>query len=152
MIKNSVFILITLIFSSCMTLNKAKQKMRDNPILLAEMCTLHFPITDKFIKGDSVVSILEVTRTDTVTIELEGKTIRIACPECKQQTKTIVLTDTIVRVDRANEVVLNARLSDCKEASSILTSKNNDLKKDKRNLIIALILSIIGLLIVLNIK
>lgn len=143
---NKLFLLLMpVLLSSCMTLNKAKRKMRDNPVALAEMCALHFPATDKFIKGDPVIEIVETARTDTVEVEVEGKTIKVVCPECRSQTKTITVTDTIVRLDEASLAVLLDQINTLSISEAVLTYKNSELKKEKRNLVFALIGSVLGL-------
>ena len=131
-----LFFISILLFSSCMTLNKAKQKMRDNPVALAEMCALHFPTTDKFIKGDPVIQTKEVVRVDTVTVEVDGKAIKVACPECRSKTETITVTDTIIRLDEASLFVLLSQVNDLTIKGAVSESKISDLKKEKKRLII----------------
>ena len=141
------FFVITIALSSCMTLDKAKDRMRNNAGALAEMCALHFPAQDKIIKGDTVVNTITDTRTDTVTVTIKGEVVKVACPECKSITKTITQTDTIVRIDRAKVFELTDKNNLLIIKGDLLDSKVKKLTKQVRYLMLALTILIIGAMV-----
>ena len=156
------YLLIAILFASCMTPQKATDYLKKKD-KLDDVCAENFPVKDTFIVGDTVIDTdtLETFEvyTDTTTLRdtvyitrtLPGKTI----------TKTITRTDTIRRRDFAYENVLADQVRQCTDLQLQLIDKNTKLteqvedwkgKARKRNWIILILIGAIGAYTFLKIK
>lgn len=103
---------LLLFFSGCDTQKRFSKLADEHKDWLAEECIEHYPAKDSLIQGKTDTVTNTITRTDSVittvrdTITGKTRTIKLPCPPCVQATKTVLRTDTIVRVDRAKEAVL----------------------------------------------
>lgn len=123
---------MALLNSGCTTAKKATRYMHEHPEVAAEVCAEMFPVKDTVIKGDSIVvtdtlwgqEIVRdsVTVNDTVriTTTLPGKTI----------TKTVRVTDTIVRENTARVATLENQLKEAIDEGLSL-SRDRDHYKSK---------------------
>lgn len=95
----------------CMTPQKAVNYLKDKD-LLDDTCAANFPVQEKFIKGDSVVTTDTLLGIDYQTDTLVTKdTVYIKRVEPgKTITRTIRTTDTVVKRDAAYENVQNDKI------------------------------------------
>jgi hypothetical protein len=120
------YLLIILLFASCNPLKKAQQTFDANKPAAAEYCADRFPVKDSLIKGDTLVT------TDTVYFKEYENVVTVdtfrtmPITNTRYITKTIRITDTIIRRDNAREQVLEARL---KNTQQVLENNNTVLEK-----------------------
>lgn len=125
------YIPILLLFIGCVNTKKATNFMLTHPEVLAPICAKEFPVKDSLIKGDSVVlydtlwglRIISDTIVDKdtvrITITLPAKTI----------TKTVHVTDTIIKENTARLAQVLNQLGESNNAGLVLSRKNDDLKE-----------------------
>lgn len=116
--------LMTVVFTSCVTQKKAERYYRQHPVKLAKMCLDCFPVKPvEFIKGDTVVLVDSILKIDSVEVDVtadcpDGTTVVTKCPPNK--TTTIVKhthsTDTVKLLDTALQTVYNDTLKELKQA------------------------------------
>lgn len=155
------YIIILLLLASCNPLKKAVKTFDDNPAAAALYCATNFPAKDSLIPGDTIVKTDTLTEGVFIEVPCDTVKIRVECPPTRTITKTVHVTDTIVRVDHAKEVSLQATVSQrdntIGEQAKTINRKQTDLDdmKGKRNWwrIVALILAgVLGLATFLKIK
>lgn len=139
---------------------KAKDTFDNNKKEAAEYCADKFPVKTEYIKGDSVLVLdtLYVGENvfDTVTVETKDtvyRTITKTLP-AKVITKTITVTDTIVKENTAKAVYYE-KLNIEKDATiAVLQSQFSDMKssRNKFRLWFWILVGAIGLYTALKIK
>lgn len=144
---NSFYYLIILLglaimLFSCNPLKKAVKTFDENPNVAALYCSVNFPAKDSLIKGDTVV-LLDTLETQGPVIEVQvpGDTVKIKgqCPPVKVITKFSRVTDTIIRIDHAKEIVMAGEIQKrdktIGERDSEITELKGELKamKGKRD-------------------
>lgn len=112
-------------------IEKAKAVAIANPGAFAGICAVLFPVRDSLIKGDTVTIIDTITNIelvpDTVVV---GDTVRITKTlPARTIIKTITITDTVVRRDRAAEVALEVQLKESNDRGMELSRENDELRK-----------------------
>ncbi len=125
------YLLIILLFASCNPLKKAQQTFDANKPAAAEYCADRFPVKDSLIKGDTLIT------TDTLYIkEYENivtvDTVPMPLPSVTHTryiTKTIRITDTVIRRDNAMEQVLANQVRHCNDLQIELIDKNTRLSE-----------------------
>lgn len=127
-----LFLLLTL--SSCVTLSKAKDKLRDNPAELAELCATEFPAKPPvYIEGkrDTVVEVRAYV--DTLTVECPPnlpETTYVKVPGATQvKTITVSRVDTI-EVDSYvyERASMSERLKASEASLAAVTASYSELK------------------------
>ena len=130
-----VAVMIVGCLSSCLTTQKAKDYLKEKD-KLAEICAETYPVKEVYIKGDSV-TVLDtlyvgenvydtLTTTDTVT-QVVTKTITKTLPP-KIITKTIHVTDTIVKENTARIEDFNIQLRNKEIENGILKADRDNWK------------------------
>ena len=123
------YLIIILLFASCNPLKKAQQTFDANKPAAAEYCADRFPVKDSLIKGDTLVT------TDTVYFKeyenvITVDTFRTApVTNTRYITKTIRITDTVIRRDNAREQVLANQVRQCNDLQIELVNKNTRLSE-----------------------
>lgn len=123
------YLFLLLLFSGCVSVEKAESVMRAHPKELAELCADCFPVKESevkvdttFIKGDVII------RTDTVNGDCpDGTVIKIPCPTCKESKPDTIIVNKEIKVrDTAKETVLENERDDYKNKYA-----NMELSRDK---------------------
>lgn len=117
------YLIILLLFTGCMSVEKAEKVMRAHPKELAELCADCFPVKEsEVIKGDTVVRVDSVVRIDSVKVEVvadcpDGTKVVVDCPPTKviERVKYSHTTDTIKVRDSAQEKVLENERDEYKD-------------------------------------
>lgn len=112
---------------SCNPLKKAQQTFDANKPAAAEYCADRFPVKDSLIKGDTLVTTdtLYVKEYDTIVDTIKLKSYY----PTKYITKTIRITDTVIRRDNAREQVLANQVRQCNDVQIELIEKNTRLSE-----------------------
>jgi len=122
-----IFIIAMIGLAGCMTSEKAVYFLKKKD-LLDDTCAANYPVQEKFIKGDSVVTLdtqyVGVLQTDTLITKDTVFITRTLPP--KTITKTIRTTDTIIKRDIALENVLQDRIRE-----SYKETQDEKAKKEK---------------------
>jgi len=124
----------------CMTPKKAVDYLKKKD-LLDDTCAANFPVQEKFIKGDSVILVdtLWGMEYDTVIRVAKDTVYIIRTQPGKTITKTIRITDTVIKRDIAKESALSDErdkyiheLSISKALVTVLNSEINEMKEANR--------------------
>ena len=99
----------------CATQKKAEKYYKKHPVELAKECAEKYPVTEKYLPGDTIINYDTLWgieyRTDTLKSEpqviTETKTIQVP----KIVTKWVRVTDTIVRENTARVAVLGSQIA-----------------------------------------
>jgi len=135
-----LLIIAVLLSPSCTTKKGFIKYGNKHPDIAAEFCAEEYPAKDSIIQGRIDTLVQVKTRTDTVTTTIvnevtgETRTIRVPCPPCQQTTRTLVKTDTIIRIDKAKEAVLINRLNEKNTQLIKVEIERDGLKKDNNGL------------------
>lgn len=153
-----LLILILAALASCSTakrtarkIEKAKAVAIANPGAFAGICAVLFPVRDSLIKGDTVTVVDTVHATDIIvdTVRIPGNNLNaVNYPHNPQGSiyvdtviitktlpartiyKTITITDTVVRRDRAAETALEEQLRQSNDRGMELSRENDALKEE----------------------
>ena len=125
------YLLIILLFASCNPLKKAQQTFDANKPAAAEYCADRFPVKDSLIKGDTLVT------TDTLYVREYDHRVTVdtvllptmPITNTRYITKTIRITDTVIRRDNAREQVLANQIRQCNDVQIELIDKNTRLSE-----------------------
>jgi hypothetical protein len=129
-------ILFMMVFAACMTPQKAVNYLKDKD-LLDDTCAANYPVQEKFIKGDSVVTTDTLWGIDYQTDTLVTKdTVYITKTlPAKTIIRTITRTDTVIKRDIAQENALQDEVIKSRNEASTekadkdaITEKYNALK------------------------
>lgn len=128
--------IILILFTSCLT-NKKKEDIahryfRQNPIELAKLSSLHYPVQAK--QGKVVFDTLRTILRDSVDCP---DSTRVACPPCEQKIVTGLRVDTVP--DLALVAALKGDLNNLQIKEAVLQSDKDRMKKKIRNLTITVI-------------
>ena len=160
MLAVCAFVLISL--GGCMTAEKATAYLKKKD-KLDDACAENYPVKDSIIKGDTVVTTDTLTEFEIyidTTVVKDTVYITRMMPS-KIITKTIRLTDTVIRRDNARENVLQDQVRDCTDLQLQLIAKNTALeekvsdmtaKRNKWRLWFWILVGAIGTLTVLRLK
>ena len=112
-------LIAVIVFNGCMTSEKAVAFLKKKD-LLDDTCSANFPVQEKFIKGDSVVTTDTLWGVDYQTDTLVTKdTVYITKTlPSKVITKTISRIDTVVKRDVAYENVLQDEVRKSRQEAS----------------------------------
>jgi len=153
-----VVIMILLLFSSCSTVQKAKQTLNDNPRDAAEYCADKFPVKDSIVIRDSITTdtiyqgetffdTVYTTDTDTVT-----RTVTKVLPG-KIITNTVTQVKEVFRENTATVAALQITVSDClnevnrKDKAITETTDSRDTWKKKAKQRWWIIIALVALLL-----
>lgn len=129
------FVILSL-FSSCITSKKrediAHRYFRQNPIELAKLSSIHYPVQAK--QGNVVFDTLRTILRDSVDCP---DSTRVACPPCEQKIVTGLRVDTVP--DLALVAALRGDLNNLQIKEAVLQSDKDRMKKKIRNLTITVI-------------
>lgn len=117
------YLFLLLLFSGCVSVEKAERVMRAHPTKLAKLCADCFPVHEsEVIRGDTVVLIDTVSEviSDTIRVNADcpdGTVVTVDCPPNKAVTRVIKshTTDTIKVRDTAYERVLEDERDEYKD-------------------------------------
>lgn len=117
------YLFLLLLFSGCVSAEKAERVMRAHPKELAKLCSDCFPVKgSEIIKGDTVVLIDTVSEivSDTIRVNADcpdGTVVTVDCPPSKVVTRIVKshTTDTIKVRDTAYERVLSNERDDYRD-------------------------------------
>ncbi len=146
---------------ACNPVKKAIKTMDEHPAQAALFCASRFPAKDSLIKGDTVTVRDTITskETEIVTVDCppnQKDTVRIskACPPGKTIYVTNTIRDTIVRVDKAKEKVLENNLTACQTTVTKVQGDYEDMKdkRDKWRLWFWIMVGAAGVYVVLKVK
>jgi len=99
----------------CATQKKAEKYYKKHPVELAKECAEKFPVTERYLPGDTVTNYDTLwgieTITDTLISEpqviIQTKTVTVP----KVVTKTVTIRDTVVMENTAKTYVLNSQIA-----------------------------------------
>lgn len=111
----SRLLIILLLFSGCVSVEKAERVMRAHPTELAKLCADCFPVREsEVIRGDTVILIDTVSEvvSDTIRVNADcpdGTVVTVDCPPNRVVTRVVKshTTDTLKVRDTAYERVLS---------------------------------------------
>src|SRR5690606_14884909 len=117
------YLFLLLLFSGCVSVEKAERVMRAHPTELSKLCADCFPVKEsEIVKGDTVVLIDTVSEiiSDTVRVQADcpdGSVVMVDCPPNKTITKVVRThsTDTIKVRDTAYERVVKDERDEYKD-------------------------------------
>jgi hypothetical protein len=120
--SNLFFLLIGLILLAmmvglfgCATQKKAEKYYQKHPVELAKECAEKFPVTERYLPGDTVTNYDTLWGIETITDTLisepqvitEVRTVTVP----KVVTKTVTIRDTVVMENTAKTYVLNSQIA-----------------------------------------
>ena len=144
-------------FTSCVTVDKAKQVLKKKDALAA-ICATEYPVKTEYIKGDSVITFDtiytggELIIDTVVNYSKDTVIITKTIPVTKVVTKTVTIVDTVVKENTAAVEAAKIDLNKCHQDNSKLQSNvealNTKLDKVKktRSTYFWLLLIAVGLL------
>lgn len=156
-----IMIWIVLALFACNSVSKAIQTFDKHQPAAALYCSQRFPAKDSIILGDTIIKRDTVNNkeTDIITVECppnQKDTVRISkpCPPGKTIYETRTIHDTIIRVDKAKEKVLENNLTTCQTTVTNLQKDYEDMKdkRDKWRLWFWILLVAAGAYVVLKVK
>ena len=144
-------------FTSCMTVDKAKQVLKKKDALAA-ICATEYPVKTEYIKGDSVITFDtiytggELIIDTVVNYSKDTVIITKTIPVTKVISKTVHVVDTVVKENTAAVEAAKVALNKCDAKYSqlylkheALTAKLNHVK-NVRSTYLWLLLLVTGLL------
>lgn len=152
---------ISIAFISCNPVKKAIKTFNENPEAAAAYCADKFPVEDIRVITDTIEKTDTLIEGKFIEIPCDTVTLTAVCPPSKVITRTIRITDTIIKRDQAKEITLQNTVGQRdktigEQAVTINRIQGElDKMKEKRNWwrIVALILAgVLGLGIFLRIK
>src|SRR5690606_22291785 len=117
------YLFLLLLFSGCVSVEKAERVMRAHPTELSKLCADCFPVKEsEIVKGDTVVLIDTVSEvvSDTIRVNADcpdGTVVTVDCPPNKVVNRVIKshTTDTLKVRDTAYERVLEYERDEYKD-------------------------------------
>lgn len=153
--------ILTLFLFACNPVNKAIKTFDEHQPQAALYCATRFPAKDSFIKGEPIITRDTITNInlDSAKVECPPNTntvtvVKAACPPGKTIYVTNTIHDTIVRVDKAKEKVLENNLTACQTTVTKVQGDYEDMKdkRDKWRLWFWIMVGAVGAYVVLKVK
>ena len=144
-------------FTSCMTVDKAKQVLKKKDALAA-ICATEYPVKTEYIKGDSVITFDtiytggELIIDTVVNYSKDTVIITKTVPVTKVVTKTVTIVDTVVKENTAAVEATKIDLNKCNDKYASLFLKyeklfdQSDKYRKQRNTAYWIILGLLVLL------
>lgn len=136
--KTLVFIGLLTVLVSCGGSKKAHRYFNENKKELAQLCKDRFPISERYVKGDTVRIIDTIVKhsKEVITIDCPDGT-KVKCPpnEVKYITVTQTIRDTIIKIDTRDVTILQ------EENKELYRKIEKEVKWKNRLGILSLILS-----------
>lgn len=131
------YLFLLLLFSGCVSVEKAERVMRAHPTELSKLCADCFPVKEsEIVKGDTVVFIDTVSEvvSDTIRVNADcpdGTVVTVDCPPNKVVNRVIKshTTDTLKVRDTAYERVLEDERDEYKDKWANVEKSRNIWRK-----------------------
>lgn len=127
-IKKIIIGSLALLFTGCVSVEKAERVMRAHPKELAKLCADCFPVKEsEVIEGKRDTVTREITKIDTLKVEViadcpDGTKVVVDCPPTKKIYRDVIInqTDTIKVRDTAYEQVLQDKITELEDDNKSL--------------------------------